>query len=420
MPDHRVAAGLSESDSSVHVVLGSPLYRGATIAMFLSGVGMSAAAPQIASFLVNELHASLAVAGLYYLTNLTAPIAGFIIGSRSDRTGGRLNLFRLCAVIAFVGWLIVAASTALWVPFAVSAVVLGFGGGAGSQLFAAINDEITTHPLPNSDGVVNIVRMALTAGWVVGPVAGSFLAAAAGPRVMFCATAICFLVQIVPLGRLKDAHRPASGTASVITGFQQPAPASPGLRAMLPLLGFTLLYVCVYAGESSKYAYLPIYMNEGLRLDSTLSGSVIGIQPLIELALMPVAIVASRRIGIVPLMTVGAIFGVGANLLFALSGNVVGLFAGQILMGGVWGIWATLGIIVAQRLLPSAVATASAVFMSSAAVSSALGGLMGGLAAEWIGLPRLFLVPATLALVAVVGLVTMSRRSSVGAPSPRE
>lgn len=41
--------------ASLHQVLGSPLYRGATIAMFLSGVGTSAAAPQILLFLVSEL-----------------------------------------------------------------------------------------------------------------------------------------------------------------------------------------------------------------------------------------------------------------------------------------------------------------------------------------------------------------------------
>ena len=37
---------------------------------------------------------------------------------------------------------------------------------------------------------------------------------------------------------------------------------------------------------------------------------------------------------------------------FALTGDADGMFAGQILMGGVWGVFAALGIIVAQRLLP--------------------------------------------------------------------
>src|SRR5690606_19043338 len=89
------------SPSSLRVTLGDPLYRGATVALFISGLGMSATAPQIARFLVEDLGASLTVAGLYYLTNLTSPIAGFLIGARSDRTGNRLGLFRLCATIGF-------------------------------------------------------------------------------------------------------------------------------------------------------------------------------------------------------------------------------------------------------------------------------------------------------------------------------
>jgi SET family sugar efflux transporter-like MFS transporter len=184
---------------------------------------------------------------------------------------------------------------------------------------------------------------------------------------------------------------------------------------MLPLLAFTTLYICVYAGESVKYAYLPIYMNSQLHFTPALSGAVIGIQPLVELALMPLAVIVARRTGPMPLMVLGAGFGVAANLCFAFTATAAGLFTGQILMGGVWGVFATLGIVVAQRLLPTAVATASAIFISSTALSSALGGLAGGLGAAWIGLPLVFLVPAAFALTAVVGLTGMARAQ----PRPR-
>jgi SET family sugar efflux transporter-like MFS transporter len=113
----------------------------------------------------------------------------------------------------------------------------------------------------------------------------------------------------------------------------------------------------------------------------------------------------------VRLMVLGAAFGVAANLCFATTGTAAGLFAGQILMGGVWGIFAALGIIVAQRLLPTAVATASAIFLSSTALASALGGAAGGLGAAAIGLPKVFFIPAALGLVAVLGLGVMARRS---------
>lgn len=403
-------ADLATTPSALRTTFASPLYRGATVALFLSGLGISAAAPQIALFLVNDLHVSLTTAGLYYLTNLTAPIAGFIVGARSDRTGKRLGLFRLCALAGFVGWMAIAFSTQAWMPFVISALVLAFSGAAGSQLFAAIHDDLESTKNPVADGVISVVRMALTAGWVIGPVLGSFLATAFGPRTMLAATAIFTLAQVLPLGFMRIG-RPQQPTAST------PIPAAEsehvlhrrGLRVMLPLLAFTGLYVLVYAGEPIKYGYLPIYMHDTMHLPAVVSGAVIGIQPLIELLVMPLAIVVARRIGMMRLMILGAAFGVGANLCFALTGSAVGMFAGQILMGGVWGIFAGLGIIVAQRLLPGAIATASAIFMSSTAIASALGGLTGGIGVSFLGLPLVFLLPAVYGLLATVGIALLSR-----------
>ena len=405
----------SASLSAVRSTWASPLYRGAILALFLSGLGASAAAPQIALFLVEDLHVSLSIAGLYYLTNITAPIAGYLVGARSDRTGRRLGLFRVCAVAGFAGWSAIAVSTQAWMPFAVSAVVLAFSGAAGSQLFAAIHDDLRATANSAADGVVSVIRMALTAGWIIGPVLGSLLASVS-PRLMLAATAVCSLAQIAPLGLLRESALRRRETAATVPHPSAPKDPQvfgtggrPGVAAMMPLLAFTGLYVLVYAGEPIKYGYLPLYMHNDMHLPTAVSGAVIGIQPLVELILMPVAAVAARRIGLMHLMVYGASFGVGANLCFALTGSPVGMFAGQILMGGVWGVFAALGIIVAQRLLPQAVATASAVFMSSTAIASALGGLTGGLGVEVLGLPHVFLIPAALGLLATAGIAVMSR-----------
>lgn len=389
--------------SAPQQVLASPLYRGATFAMLLSGIGTSAAAPQIVLFLSKDLGTPLPVAGLYYLTSLAAPIAGYLVGSYSDRTGGRLGLFRLCALLGAIGWGAVALSTQIWMPFVISTLILAFSGAATSQLFAAVHDDIALNPTPAGESIVAIVRMALTAGWVIGPVLGAWLAAAAGMRSMLWVTAACWLLQIAPLGTLRVRAAAATADRGAI-----PAVAA-GLKAMGPLLGFTGLYVLVYAGEAVKYGFLPVYMDESLHLDPALRGAVIGIQPLVELLIMPLSVVLGKRMGILWLMCIGAAFGVGANLCFAMSGSAAGMFAGQILMGGVWGIFAALGIIVAQRLLPSAVATASAIFMSSTAVSSALGGLSGGIGVAVVGLPAVFYIPALFGALAVLGLAAMAR-----------
>jgi MFS transporter, SET family, sugar efflux transporter len=390
--------------SALRLTLTSPLYRGATIAVFLGAVGFSAAAPQIASFLVNELGASLRAAGLFYLTSLTAPVAGYLVGRRSDHTGRRLGLFRLCAVLGFVGWIGIAYSTQLWMPYLISAVIGAFGGAATSQLFAAVHDRLRAHPNPNNDGVVAVVRMALTGGWVVGPVAGAYLAAHTSLRTMLVATAVCTLAQIIPLVTLRIAPGDAGRLPS--PGSR---PTAATTRSMLPLLAFTGLYVLVYLGEPIKYAYLPIYMTTQLDFPAGLSGAIIGIQPLVEIILMPLAVLVARRIGVMRLMVIGAGFGVAANICFAVTGTPAGLFTGQILMGAVWGVFAALGIVVAQRLLPTAVATASAIFISSSALASALGGAAGGLGAASIGLPLVFLIPAAAGLLAAIGLALMAR-----------
>src|SRR5258707_3995209 len=104
MPSALAAAEVATTPSAARSVWASPLYRGATVALFLSGLGTSAAAPQITLFLVNDLHVSLTTAGLFYLTNITAPLAGYLIVARSDRSGKRLCLFRGDSHAEIVWW----------------------------------------------------------------------------------------------------------------------------------------------------------------------------------------------------------------------------------------------------------------------------------------------------------------------------
>jgi SET family sugar efflux transporter-like MFS transporter len=182
------------------------------------------------------------------------------------------------------------------------------------------------------------------------------------------------------------------------------APTAP--RRLWPLLAFTGLFVLAYTGEPIKYGYLPIHMRDDLGLPATLTGAVIGFQPLVEVLIMPFTLALARRTGAIRLMTIGALLCAAANTGFATVGTAVGLFIAQVLMGGLWGIFATLGILTAQRLLPHAVATASAIFLSAPAVSTALGGAVGGTGVALLGLPPVFLLPAALALLASVGLAS--------------
>ncbi|HET6742044.1 MAG TPA: MFS transporter [Kribbella sp.] len=385
-------------------MLGSRFYRSAFVSLLIAGVGVSSATPQLTLFLVRELHTPLPVAGLYYVTNLAAPIAGFLVGRWSDRSHDRLLWFRICALIGAAGWLAMASSTAIWMPFVISALALSVAGGSMAQLFAACRDELSRHPTRAENRVIATIRMAFTTGWILGPVFGSWFGGVFGLRPLLVATAVCVFGQVLPLGRQHVERYEGPRTDA--------APERRRIDHMLPLLIFTAVCVLAMTGDTIKFGYLPIYMAEQLHVSDTLRGLVIGIQPLLELLLLPVVARLADRYGAMRAMTVGAVLGLAGNIAYALSTSVAGLFLGQALTAGLWACVGALGVSIAQRLYPEGVGTASGIFLSAIPLGSAIGGTIGGIGVAAIGLPHVFFVPACLTALAIAAFTVLSIRES--------
>jgi MFS transporter, SET family, sugar efflux transporter len=417
--------------SAASVIRRSPFLRAAFAALFISGIGVSATTPQMTLFLVNDLGASVPLAGLYYLSNLAAPLAGYWLGNLSDRQQDRLTLVRICGLVGGVGWLAMGLATEIWMPFVIGALALSIAGGSMGLLFAAVRDELTRTGSPAAGRVVSAVRMAFTAGWIIGPVVGSWFGAVYGLRPLLLATAALTVGQILPLGFQRvprwvgesrhpservgqdGAEHPCSPSTVGIRrprGRGLPESAAPATPSKAPLFVFVGCCVLVMNGDTVKFAYLPLYMANQLGLSDTLRGAVIAIQPLVELALMPLFARLAEVITPIRAVALGAAFGVGANVAYATSEHVLGLFVGQILMSCLWAAIAGLGVTVAQQLYPEGVGLASSVFMSSIMLSGGLGGAIGGLGSALLGVPQLFYVPAVLGAVGALGMVGLARR----------
>ena len=399
------------------VVWRSPFYRAAVVSLFLAGVGTSAMAPQLTLFFVDDLGASLSLAGLYYLTNLAAPIVGFLIGRLSDQRPDRLPLLRGCALVGAAGWLAMAAATQMWMAFAVSLLALSVSGATGALLFAAARDELSRNPTGADNRIMSTVRMAYTAGWVIGPLWGSWFGGVFGLRALLVSTAAFTLAQLLPLVGVRVGRyvlaAPLPGSMDDRRGA-----ARRDVRAMVPLFAFAGLCALAICGDTIKFSYLPIYMADDLGTSDTVRGAVIAIQPALELLLIPLFGLLADRFGAHRLVVAGAAMGVAANLAYATSTGVAGLFLGQALMAGLWAAMAGLGVSVAQRLYPQGVGVASTAFFSSLAVASTLGGLIGSAGVTRLGLPGLFFVPAGLCAAGVLGLLLLGVRLRRSQPVP--
>ena len=396
----------TREESALRLVFADRFYRSATIALFLYGIAVSATLPQMTLFLTRELGASLSVAGSYFLTYLVAPLAGFVIGALSDRRRDRLVIFRICVALAGAGWLAIGLSTQLWMPFVIGAVVLSLTGSIMAQLLAAVRDQLSRRPATAENRILAMVRMGFSGGWVVGPVLGTWIGSAFGPRTLIMLTAVLTWAQLIPIGRQKVLRYAPVPTLE----------AKPAQRiSMAPLLIFTGLAVFAMSGDTIKFAYLPIFMTEQLHSSALVLGLVIAVQPLLEVALMPVAARLADRYDALIVLVVGAVFGVAAGVTFATGTTATAMFAGQILNAIMWACLAGLGVSIAQQLYPVAVATASGLFTGAIMLAFAVGGAVGGLGVTMLGLPGVFYIPAVFTAVAVVGLSLLWRRPAVRA-----
>jgi MFS transporter, SET family, sugar efflux transporter len=387
---------------TLRLVLRSQLYRRATASLFFAGLGISVSMPQLSLFLVQDLDASLPVAGLFFLTNLAAPILGFVVGKWSDRTTDRLYLFRVGAVVGLVGWAAMALTTEVWVAFVLNLTVLGFAGATGALIFAAVRDQLTHVPTGADNRVISTVRLGFSAGFMAGPLLGSVLGGVVGLRLTMLASGVCILLQAVPMigqtvvRAVPDAAVAEDGTVG---------PKASRSPSLLPLVTFLSLCVLAMCGDTIRFAYLPIYMELQLGTPDWLRGVVISVQSVGMLVFIPIMGLLADRFGAHRLVVVNVLLGVGANLGFVVADSEWVLIGATLLNSAMWATLGGIGITVAQDLYPSGIGMASSLYFSAIRFSGAIGGIAGGLGVGWFGVPGVFLVPALTCLVAAIGLL---------------
>ena len=396
------SADTTQTNSTLGLVLRSSLYRRAAVSLFFAGLGMSVALPQLSLFLVQDLNASLPVAGLFFLTNLAAPLLGFLVGKWSDRMTDRLSLFRIGAVVGLLGWVAMAFATQVWLAFAINLTVLGFAGAAGALLFAAVRDQLTHVPTGADNRVMATVRLGFSLGFMTGPLLGSVLGGVAGLRMTLVAAGVCTLLQAAPLiGQTVPRAVPdRAGQPKGSAGRR--AHRAPSLR---PLVTFLTLCVLAMCGDTIRLAYLPIYMELELGTPDWLRGVVISAQSVGMLVFIPIMGVLADRFGAHRLVVVNVLLGVAANLGFMAADNEAMLLAATGLNAAMWATLGGIGITVAQDLYRNGIGMASSLYFSAIRFAAGIGGVAAGLGVGWLGVPGVFLIPAVLCVVAAVGLL---------------
>lgn len=378
--------------------LGDTVIRSTALGLFCMGLGASMAFPLLTLYFVEDLGYRPSVASLFFLTSLIGPLISVTTGRISDRLPSRYPLICFTGCWLALGWLLIAFAETFWLVLLVGVLFFGFIGTLNAQIFAQLRDYLTAGSFTRQNQIVTSVRTAYAAGWIVGPILGSWVGLAIGLRELFILTALLYLVSQVPLWYARTSRRPAERPQGEPTGARTSA---------WPVFVFAGLCALAMSGDTLKLSFLPLFMREQLAAPAWLQGAVISTQPVLELLLIPAMGVLADRFGAARLLIVGACAGLIGNILFALGQSIFVLFIGQAFVSVLVASILGLGVTVAQDLYPEGVGYASSVFFSGLGLSAALGGLMGSVGVAQLGMPGVFIVPALVSGVVGLGFYLM-------------
>ncbi len=242
------------------------------------------------------------------------------------------------------------------------------------------------------------IRVAYALGWVVDPIFGSWFGLAFGLRSLFLATALLYMLSLRPIARFSIAR------AQVGPGIGN-APA--GRDSALTLLLFVGLCILAMSGETIKWSFLPLYIEENLNAPAWIRGAVISTHPFLELMLIPFGGWLSERFGAHRPILIGIACGIIAQLLFATGNSIPFFFLGQVFSSILIATVSSLGMTVAMDIHATGPGFATSVFLGGLGLSSTVGGLIGSIGVARLGLPHVFLLPAITGGIALIGMTVL-------------
>jgi MFS transporter, SET family, sugar efflux transporter len=387
--------------STLAVVWRKSEYRRFFLLMLLSSVGLSSTSPLIALHLVEHLHVSLSVVGLFFVCQALPGFGiGLMIGRQSDRWRSRVPVLWIASVWTAVGWVIFAFSSSIVLDFVDCVLFLSVSGATIGQTFAALHDVMVRDGEEQPALINSTVRSGWSFGFVFGPVVGTMLAAHVSFRLAFLIPACLSLLTLVLLRGLDVpvvAHRPAGNSSGGV------------LSSTLPLYVFTAISVLVLSGTGIKNSYLPIDVTQHLHGTVGLYGTIVAISPVVELVAMPLAGLLSLKYPLAWLVAIGLVVATVEYFLLAASTALWQIYAMQAMDAWVVAVIGGLGLTYAQRLAPDRAGLVSGTVGSSYGIGTVVGNLIGSAAVPIVGVPHVFYIPGALCGVSLLTFIGLER-----------
>jgi SET family sugar efflux transporter-like MFS transporter len=381
-------------------------YRIFVFCMLMIGIGISITMPYLPLYFTEELGMSTGAFGVFMaVSSLSGVVVNSLIAKRSDSGLDRKWLLIAAMLSSALGYAAYLAFDSFFILLIVVSILSGLGAAAIPQIYAYAQESAKASQSDDKTFAMSALRSLISLGFLIGPLAGTLLLAAAGYKGLFLVTSAIYLTTaslvFLFLASRKANPRPwkskAAGTSSISS-----------MQIRLPFIAFILLFMV----NAMNLVNTPLFIVNELQGTHTDVGLVVGICAGLEIPIMLVLGAFGRRISNHTLLMIGSIIAVIYFFILSVSNDPMQLIIAQLLQATFVAIVMGNGLSYFTNMLPDSPGEATTLYTNASTIGRLIGTLGSGIIAQFIGFRSVYWVCL---VIVILSLVLLWRtRSHVG------
>lgn len=377
--------GTTEPSSEVELATARPVLRGHVFVPPLLAVAVlanSAMVPLMPYLLATRSGWPLWQVGLHSFAVTGTTI---LLNRRAARLIDRgTSPTLLCALggLAQVGAGVAAAGALGHSALLVLVVPLLAAGGATVPVFYAMGRRAADRAGADAARYNSVLRVATSAGWMVGPAASFAVLGGVSPAPALLATSAVALLGVAALIAARRPLRSQPTVATAPAGGNDEDLNKAGRRAMRSATGVVLVLSFAHIVTTSSLALLLV---EHTGIPESGTGLVLGVKASVEIVAILLAPTLQRRLGLRRTLIACAVVAMLAYSVYLVAHGWVPALAGAALEGAYYGAFAGVALTWVQSLAPERVGHTTGAYMTGIYTGVLLGSpVSGAIATLWL------------------------------------
>ncbi|WP_419874243.1 sugar efflux transporter [Candidatus Pristimantibacillus sp. PTI5] len=388
-------------------------YRIFVLCMLMIGIGISITMPYLPLYFTEELGMSTGAFGVFMaVSSLSGVAVNSLLAKRSDSGLDRKWLLIAAMLSSALGYAAYLAFDSFFILLIVVSILSGLGAAAIPQIYAYAQESANASQSDDKTFAMSSLRSLISLGFLIGPLAGTLLLAAAGYRGLFLVTSAIYLttaslVFLFLASRKANPRNPGKSNAAGTSSLRN-------MQIRQPFIAFILLFMV----NAMNLVNTPLFIVNELQGTHTDVGLVVGICAGLEIPIMLVLGAFGRRISNHTLLMIGSIIAVFYFVILSVSNDPIQLIIAQLLQATFVAIVMGNGLSYFTNMLPESPGVATTLY-SNASTIGRLAGMLGcGIIAQFIGYRLVYWMCLVIVILSLVLLWRTRPQAGKEVPLP--